>query len=77
MQYKNVVSICLSRFLSEYKITDFYDKLSLNVGAKDTTSGTIFTSTIVCMNFSSLICSSRSQRSKKHNLLNSCLTFFC
>ena len=43
MQYKNVVSICLSRFLSEYKITDFYDKISLNVGAKDTTSGTIFT----------------------------------
>ena len=43
MQYKNVVSICLSRFLSEYKITDFYNKISSNVGAKDRTSGTIFT----------------------------------
>ena len=43
MQYKNVVSICLSRFLSEYKITEFNDKISSNIGAKDTTSGTIFT----------------------------------
>ena len=34
MQYKNVVNNCLSRFLSEYKITEFNDKISSNVGAK-------------------------------------------
>jgi hypothetical protein len=34
MQYKNVVNNCLSRFLSEYKITEFYNKISSNVGAK-------------------------------------------
>ena len=33
----------MSRFLSEYKITEFNDKISSNIGAKDTTSGTIFT----------------------------------
>ena len=38
-----MVRICLSRFLSEYKITEFNDKISSNIGAKDTTSGTIFT----------------------------------
>ena len=38
-----MVNICLSRFLSEYKITEFNDKISSNIGAKDTTSGTIFT----------------------------------
>ena len=26
--------LCLSRFLSEYKITEFYNKISSNVGAK-------------------------------------------
>ena len=43
MNYKSMVNICLSRFLSEYKITEFYNKISSNVGAKDMTSGTILT----------------------------------
>ena len=38
-----MVNICLSRFLSEYKITEFYDKISSNVGAKYMMSGTIIT----------------------------------
>ena len=44
MNYKSMVNICLSRFLSEYKITEFYNKISSNVGAKEMTSGTILTS---------------------------------
>ena len=43
MQYKNVVNNCLSRFLSEYKITEFNDKISSNVGAKVTTSRAVIT----------------------------------
>ena len=37
------VNICLSRFLSEYKITEFYDKISSNVGAKVATSRAVIT----------------------------------
>ena len=33
----------MSRFLSEYKITEFYDKISSNVGAKVTTSRAVIT----------------------------------
>ena len=43
MQYKNVVNNCLSRFLSEYKIKEFNDKISSNVGAKVTTSRAVIT----------------------------------
>ena len=56
MNYKSMVNICLSRFLSEYKITEFYDKISLNVGAKDMTSGTIFTCTNLILKTLSGIC---------------------
>ena len=38
-----MVNICLSRFLSEYKITEFNDKTSSNVGAKVTTSRAVIT----------------------------------
>ena len=37
MEYESMVNICLSRFLSVYKITAFYDKISSNVGAEITT----------------------------------------
>ena len=43
MKYKSMVNICLSRFLLEYKIKEFYDKISSNIGAKVMMSGTIIT----------------------------------
>ena len=43
MKYESMVNICLSRFLSVYKIKEFYNKISSNVGAKVTTSRAIFT----------------------------------
>ena len=46
MKYKTVLRQCLSRFLSEYKITDFDDKISSNVGAKVTLLRTTFTSVL-------------------------------
>ena len=43
MKYESMVNICLSRFLSVYKITEFYNNLSSYIGAKVTTSRAVFT----------------------------------
>ena len=56
MKYKSMVNICLSRFLSEYKIKEFYDKISLNIGAKVMTFGTIITKVMYGFRHTSTIC---------------------